>query len=138
MIENRPVVDVVSKKWGFEKRIINNEKYCGKLLYVVKGKHTSLHYHKSKDETFYVHSGKLKVYYQDDIKKAKESVSRGIVNPDGGDISIPLHEFESETLNAGDVFRVPAERVHRVYAVEDTQLYEFSTTHNEKDTVRLA
>ena len=138
MIEDRPLVDMVSKSWGFEKRIINNDKYCGKLLYVVKNKHTSLHYHKSKDETFYVHAGKAKVYYTDNLKQAKTCVDNAILNPADGSLSIPIHQLESVTLNVGDAFRVPAGRVHRIYAVEDIQLYEFSTTHDEGDTVRLA
>jgi len=137
MIDDRPVVEVVSKEWGFEKRIINTEKYCGKLLYVVKSKHTSLHYHKIKDETFYVNSGKVKVYYQDSLKIAQACVAEAIMNPKDGSLSIPLHQLESVTLNVGDAFRVPAGRIHRIYAIEDTQLYEFSTTHDENDTVRL-
>ena len=125
----RPIVDVVSKEWGFEKRIINNEKYCGKLLYVVKGKNTSLHFHKVKDETFYFHSGRIKVYYHDILNEVKEMmITAG---------AAPLNIMECVTLNVGDAFRIPAMRVHQVYALEDTQLYEFSTTHNEEDTVRL-
>jgi len=127
---DRPIVDMVSKPWGFEKRIINNEKYCGKLLYVVKGKNTSLHYHKVKDETFYVHSGKLKVYYHDMLNQVQEALTIA-----GG--MAPLGVMECVTLNVGDALRIPPMRIHQVYAVEDTELYEFSTTHDEIDTVRL-
>ena len=31
-------IKFVPKGWGFEKWIVNSEKYCGKLLYLVKGK----------------------------------------------------------------------------------------------------
>ena len=31
-------IKVVPKGWGFEKWIVNNEQYCGKLLYFIKGK----------------------------------------------------------------------------------------------------
>lgn len=119
---------MVSKEWGFEKRIINNEMYCGKLLYIVKGKNTSVHYHKVKDETFYVHSGKLKVYYQDDHSVIKDLVADG---------NYFMGAMDSVTLNVGDAFRIPPGRIHQAYAAEDTQLYEFSTTHDEEDTVRI-
>ena len=65
----------VPKGWGFEKWFHNSDKYCGKLLYFVKGK-CSWHYHKIKDEVFYVQSGKIIVYYSDgdDINKANVTI----------------------------------------------------------------
>ncbi|HBY66694.1 MAG TPA: cupin domain-containing protein, partial [Flavobacteriaceae bacterium] len=45
-------MNFVPKGWGFEKWIVNNEEYCGKLLYFVKGKRCSWHFHKLKDEVF--------------------------------------------------------------------------------------
>ena len=56
-------IKFVSKGWGFEKWIVNCEKYCGKLLYFVKGKKCSWHYHKIKDEVFYIQSGKILLRY---------------------------------------------------------------------------
>ena len=69
-------IKFVSKGWGFEKWIVNCEEYCGKLLYFVKGKKCSWHYHKLKDEVFYVQSGKIIVYYgdSDDISKANTTI----------------------------------------------------------------
>ena len=55
----------VPKGWGYEKWIVNTEDYCGKLLYFEEGKRCSFHYHKSKDETFYLQSGKILLYYGD-------------------------------------------------------------------------
>ena len=57
------LVKHVPKGWGYEKWIVNNEKYCGKLLFFEKGKKCSWHYHKLKHETFYLHSGKIYLYY---------------------------------------------------------------------------
>ena len=61
------------KGWGYELWIVNNNLYCGKILHFDKGKKCSWHYHKIKQETFYVQKGKLKIWYgyEDDIKKAK-------------------------------------------------------------------
>ena len=32
-------------------------------LFIAKGKQCSWHFHKKKDEVFYVQSGKIKIYY---------------------------------------------------------------------------
>ncbi len=55
----RKPVNVVKKGWGGEVWIANNELYCGKLLRLDKGKKCSLHYHKLKTESFYLHKGRL-------------------------------------------------------------------------------
>ena len=54
---------------------MNNEEYCGKLLFFENGKRCSWHYHKLKDEVFYLQSGMMMVYYsdEDDITKAKQT-----------------------------------------------------------------
>ena len=49
----------VKKVWGQEEWVVNNDKYCGKILTVKKGFRCSLHYHKKKHETFYVLEGNL-------------------------------------------------------------------------------
>ena len=38
-------IKYVPKGWGYEKWIANSEDYCGKLLYIVKDKKCSWHYH---------------------------------------------------------------------------------------------
>ena len=53
----------VDKDWGYELWITNTSKYCGKLLFFREDKKCSFHYHKLKDETFYLQSGKLIVRY---------------------------------------------------------------------------
>ena len=85
-------MNFVPKGWGFEKWIVNNEEYCGKLLYFVKGKRCSWHYHEIKDEVFYIQSGKILVKYSD-----------------------------------GD----------QMIALEDTELFEFSTQHFDEDSYRI-
>jgi quercetin dioxygenase-like cupin family protein len=104
----------VSKGWGFEKWIVNNEKYCGKLLYFVKGKRCSLHYHKLKDETFYIQSGKIELYFY-----------------------YPEDTPETRILSRGDSFHVPPGMVHQMLALEDTELFEFSTQHFDEDSYRI-
>jgi quercetin dioxygenase-like cupin family protein len=109
-------IKFVPKGWGFEKWVHNSELYCGKLLYFVKGRKCSWHYHKLKDEVFYVQSGKIKVYYseEDDINNAKCII-----------------------LEKGDNFHVYRGLRHRMEALEDTELFEFSTQHFDSDSYRI-
>ena len=109
-------IKFVSKGWGFEKWIVNNKEYCGKLLYFVKGKKCSWHYHKLKDEVFYVQSGKLLVKYsnRDDYENANQLV-----------------------LKPGDNFHVYRGLRHQMIALQDTELFEFSTQHFDEDSYRI-
>ena len=47
-------VKVVGKSWGTEEWFANNEveNYCGKILTILEGESTSMHYHADKHETF--------------------------------------------------------------------------------------
>jgi len=106
----------VPKGWGWESWIHNSEKYCGKILFIKKGKKLSFHYHKIKEETFLVNSGKILVYYgwDDDFNVAKKVI-----------------------LKKGDVFHVPPDLRHRMKAIQDTYLVEFSTQHFDEDSIRI-
>ena len=109
-------INFVPKGWGFEKWIVNTEEYCGKLLYFVKGKKCSWHYHKLKDETFYIQSGKILLKYSD------------------GDEMAYADEI---VLNRGDKFHIYRGLRHQMFALEDTELFEFSTQHFDEDSYRL-
>ena len=106
----------VDKGWGYERWIVNCEKYCGKLLFFNRGKRCSWHYHKIKDEVFYLQSGKLMVYYSDDddIENAKQKI-----------------------LHPGDNFHVYVGLRHQMVALEDSELFEFSTQHFDSDSYRI-
>ena len=66
----------VEKGWGWERWIVNCEEYCGKLLFFESGKRCSWHFHKLKDEVFYLQSGLMIVKYSDDddLEKARQTV----------------------------------------------------------------
>lgn len=106
----------VQKGWGYELWITNTDKYCGKLLYFKKGKKCSWHYHKVKDEVFYVQSGKIELTF-------------GLSN-EKKDASILI-------LEQGDSFHVPVGLRHQMLGLEDTELFEFSTLHSEEDSIRV-
>lgn len=106
----------VKKGWGYEKWFHNDVKYCGKLLFFNRGKKCSLHYHKIKHETFYLHSGKLKCTFYD-IKKPEK--------------------IEKLILYPGDTYEIYPWLVHQMEALEDSELFEFSTEHFESDSYRI-
>lgn len=107
---------LVPKGWGFERWIVNNEKYCGKLLFIAKGKKLSWHVHKIKDEVMYLQSGCIKMYYgwDEDFSKA-----------------------ETTFLSPGESFHIPTGLIHRIEAIEDSNVFEFSTQHFDSDSYRL-
>ena len=49
----------IKKVWGIEKWLINTKRYCGKILILKKGFQCSIHYHKDKDEMFYINKGRV-------------------------------------------------------------------------------
>jgi mannose-6-phosphate isomerase-like protein (cupin superfamily) len=112
----RPPVHVEPKGWGREIWIANNSRYCGKVLEIAKGKRCSLHFHKLKTESFFLRSGHLRI-------RVKESVDAEVIR-----------EFE---LHEGQCMDVPIGLVHQMVALEDSELYEFSTEHFESDSYRL-
>jgi mannose-6-phosphate isomerase-like protein (cupin superfamily) len=113
----RKPVHTVYKGWGREVWIANGKLYCGKILEINKGKRCSLHYHKLKTESFYLRAGRLLV-------RIKES-------PHASE----TEEFE---LNAGDCMDINPGLVHQMEALEDAELYEFSTQHFDSDSHRIA
>ena len=115
MPQSEPI-KFVSKGWGFEKWIANSEEYCGKLLFLAKGKKCSWHFHKLKDEVFYIQSGAVEVTYGEDDDK---------------------QNAKSEVLIKGDKFHVPRGLRHLMYALQDTELFEFSTQHFDSDSHRI-
>lgn len=106
------LVNFVEKVWGHEEWIVNNEKYCGKKLFVKFGFRCSMHQHKIKDETFYCASGKILL----------ESEWKG--------------EAKVQIMGPGDVFHVKIGMWHRFTGLEDSELFEFSTFHRDHDSYR--
>jgi quercetin dioxygenase-like cupin family protein len=106
----------VKKGWGYELIICNSEEYCGKLLYMEKGKHLSYHFHRLKDEHFYLNRGRVRLVYgdTDDISEAVEKI-----------------------LEPGQNFHVYRGLRHRLYALENSEIFEFSTHSEDTDSIRI-
>lgn len=103
------------KGWGEEVWIINNEKYCGKLLKFKKGSTFSDHYHIVKDEAWYVFEGKLELRYYN-LTNADRIIKE---------------------LAPGDVVHIPPNTPHQLMALEESTIIEVSTMHDEADSYRI-
>jgi mannose-6-phosphate isomerase-like protein (cupin superfamily) len=112
----RSPIHIEPKGWGREVWIANNPRYCGKILQITKGKRCSLHFHKLKTESFYLRCGRLHII----VKESADAET--------------IHEFE---LYEGECMDIPTGLVHQMEALEDTELYEFSTQHFESDSYRI-
>lgn len=104
----------IDKPWGHELIWALTDDYCGKLLFVKAGESLSLQFHREKDESWLVHSGRARL----DLAKPGEKVPT------------------SEVVGPGAAFHIRPGTVHRVTAVEDTTIVEVSTPQIE-DVVRL-
>ena len=51
-------VKKIDKPWGYELVFAATDRYCGKVIFVRAGEQLSLQFHRSKDETIYVQSGR--------------------------------------------------------------------------------
>ena len=104
----------VEKPWGHELIWALTDEYCGKLLVVNAGHSLSLQFHREKDESWLVQSGRAKV----ELSKVGDPV------------------LKEEVVGPGAAFRFPPGTVHRVTALDDTTILEVSTPHLD-DIVRL-
>ena len=102
-------IQIHPKAWGEEHWIVNEE-YCGKRLVLKAGHRCSIHYHKIKDEVFYVSSGLV-------LMEIGESV---------------------RVLGPGMKQHVKPNERHRFTGLEDSEIFEFSTRHRENDSYREA
>jgi mannose-6-phosphate isomerase-like protein (cupin superfamily) len=104
----------VEKPWGHELIWAVTDIYVGKLLFVKAGHSLSLQFHRQKDESWFVQSGRAKL----ELGEVGESV------------------LKEEVIAAGAAFHYPPGTVHRVTAIEDTTILEVSTPQLD-DVVRL-
>jgi mannose-6-phosphate isomerase len=104
----------VEKPWGYELIWALTDVYCGKVLFVRAGHSLSLQFHREKDESWHIQSGRAKL----ELGESGEGA------------------LSEEVVSAGASFRLPPGTVHRITALEDTTVLEVSTPHLD-DVVRL-
>jgi len=103
----------VSKPWGSELWFAHTDRYAGKILRVRAGCRLSVQFHKEKDETSFVLSGRV-------------IVSQG-ESPDA---------LTTRECGPGDSWRNSPRVVHTLEAVEDAEIIEVSTPQLD-DVIRL-
>lgn len=111
-IHGKYLAERVDKPWGYELIWAKTSKYVGKILHINRGECLSLQYHRSKDESIMILSGRMKLQI-------------------GG-----RTRLEDVDMKPGDCRRIAPGRVHRMISVEDCDVIEVSTPHL-KDVVRL-
>jgi len=102
----------VEKPWGYELHWAHTDRYVGKLIHVNAGHALSLQYHNIKDETIYLHSGKLLFEIE-----VQGSLTR-------------------REMHAGERVHITPKTVHRMTAIEDSDIFEVSTPELN-DVVRI-
>lgn len=107
----------VKKGWGHELIWSTNDKYCGKLLVFEKtGSKFSMHFHKEKDETWFVSQGKFLLRW----------------------IDTTTAKINEQTLNTGDTWRNMPHVPHQLEALEaGSTIIEVSTPDSVEDNYRI-
>ncbi len=104
---------IIPKPWGHELVWAETERYVGKILHVKAGESLSLQYHRQKDETIMLLSGRLTLEYFSD--------------------GVELRRIE---LAVREPFHITPGLRHRMIAVSDCDIVEVSTPELD-DVVRL-
>jgi mannose-6-phosphate isomerase-like protein (cupin superfamily) len=107
------VSTVVPKPWGHELIWAHTERYVGKILHVRAGEALSLQYHRVKDETIMLLSGRVQLIYFTDGEPPR-----------------------SRDLAPREPFHITPGMRHRLIAIEDAEILEVSTTELD-DVVRI-
>ena len=102
----------VEEPWGHEMIWARTPKYVGKILHIKAGEKLSLQFHRVKDETIHVQTGRM----------------RFLVEEDG--------QMVERVLNPGDSYHIVPNTKHRMIAETDCDILEASTPELE-DVVRL-
>ncbi|MDD2445153.1 MAG: cupin domain-containing protein [Candidatus Nanoarchaeia archaeon] len=108
--------EIHPKGWGKENWIVNSKLYCGKIMEVKKGKKCSIHYHKLKDETFYILSGliNLNLYINGYSNKPHVII-----------------------MKPNDTIHIPQGLIHQFIGLKNSKILEISTQHFEEDSHRI-
>ena len=95
----------VEKPWRYEEIWAETSHYVGKILFIRTGSRLSLQHHDQKEETMRLHSGSILLELEDD-----------------------QGSLQTSQLAPGDCVHIPPRRKHRLKALEDSLIYEVSTT----------
>ena len=108
----------VDKGWGYELIWATNDKYCGKIMVFERiGAKFSMHFHKEKDETWFVNNGRFLLNY----------------------IDTNTAEYKSQELTSGMTWHNPPLQPHQLVCMEPgSSITEVSTPDSVEDNYRIA
>jgi mannose-6-phosphate isomerase-like protein (cupin superfamily) len=106
----------VEKGWGHELIWATNDKYCGKMMNFKQGSKFSMHFHATKDESWYVLSGEFLVHWIDTTNAQKHT----------------------KVLKVGDTWHNPPLVPHQLQCVLEGTIIEVSTPDSVEDNYRVA
>ena len=95
------------KSWGHEVLVAHTPQYTGKVLYRYAAppwSRAGLQWHQTKDETFYLHEGRVIVYWVDSVGVLRQ-----------------------REMVPGMSFHVPPGAIHSVRTITDSIMFEAST-----------
>ena len=106
-----------NKGWGKELIFATTDKYCGKLMFFdKKGSKFSMHFHKEKDESWYVLNGSFTLHT----------------------IDTKTADIETSILTKGETWRNHPLVPHQLIAMEDNSIIiEVSTPDSVEDNYRI-
>tara|TARA_X000001036_G_C20685354_1_gene807442 strand:+ start:787 stop:1212 length:426 start_codon:yes stop_codon:yes gene_type:complete len=108
----------IEKGWGYELIWASNDMYCGKIMVFEKvGSKFSMHFHKEKDESWFVNNGRFLLNY----------------------IDTTTAEYKSMELTEGMTWRNPPLLPHQLVCMEPgSSITEVSTPDSVEDNYRIA
>ena len=108
----------IDKGWGYELIWASNDLYCGKIMVFEKvGSTFSMHFHKEKDESWFVNNGRFLLNY----------------------IDTNTAEYKSMELTEGMTWRNPPLMPHQLVCMEPgSSITEVSTADSVEDNFRIA
>lgn len=105
----------IEKGWGSELIWITNDKYCSKFLNFNTGAKFSMHFHREKEETWYVMSGKFEIEVIDTHNA----------------------EVHKKIIGVGEVHHNDPLVPHRITCLESGTIIEVSTPDSVEDNYRV-
>jgi mannose-6-phosphate isomerase-like protein (cupin superfamily) len=106
---------IVKKGWGHEEIWAETLDYCGKNLVFEEGRRFSMHFHRDKDETWLVQSGKFRLVWIDTKDSSQYTL----------------------TLFPGDTWRNAPLVPHQLICEEAGTVVEVSTYDDPDDNYRV-
>jgi quercetin dioxygenase-like cupin family protein len=105
----------VPKGWGHELIWATNDRYCGKMMHFNAGARFSMHFHREKEETWYIQSGRFVVKW----------------------INTANAEQLKQELTAGETWHNPPCMPHQLICLEEGIVVEVSTPDSVEDNYRV-